>query len=90
METDEHDFIEVNGKTYSVIVEEKDVKVSHARLLEDRIHIVVSAQLNVEEKRRTIESLKKRIQKPRRTRFIEPVREFNDGDAIDLLGEQIH
>ena len=80
----QHELIEINGMKYPVHIEAKDIKDSYARLYPDKLIITVSSSLSEEEKRGVIENLKKRIQKPKRTRFIEPVREFKDGDIIDL------
>ncbi len=32
----EHDIAEINGKTYQLVTEEKDIKISYARLLGNR------------------------------------------------------
>ncbi|MDI6721222.1 MAG: M48 family metallopeptidase [Candidatus Aenigmarchaeota archaeon] len=78
------EFIEINGKKYKIYIQEKDIENSYAKLKDNRILIVISSKLDKEERTRTVEILKKKIQKPRRTKFIEPEREFNDGDIIDL------
>ncbi|MBI4171030.1 MAG: hypothetical protein HY514_04995 [Candidatus Aenigmarchaeota archaeon] len=57
-------FIEVNGKACQIFVEEKDIKASYARFLNDKLCIVISSRLSDEDKQRAIEYFKKRMQKP--------------------------
>lgn len=82
--TEPQDFIEVNGTKYPIFIEEKDIKNSYARFYENKLLITLSSNLSDEEKKIVVERLKKRMQNPRRNRFIEPLREFKDGDVIDL------
>lgn len=80
----EQEFVEIEGIKHPVHVEERDVKISSTRISEGKLMIVLSSRLNEMEKKKVIENFKRRVQKPRRKRFIEPVREFNDGDIIDI------
>lgn len=77
------EFVEIEGTIYPVEIEERDVKISSARILDGKLYIVLSSRLSEIEKKKVVENFKKRIQK-RRRRFIEPIREFKDGDVIDL------
>ena len=79
-----HDFVQINDVNYPVYIEETATKTSYAKVQKDIVLISISSHLNNEEKKRVIERLKTRIQHPKRTRFIEPLREFKDGDIIDL------
>ena len=76
----------IDGKTYPVVVEIRDVKVSTARIRNGMVSITVSSQLSEADRQGVVERLKKRMQQPRKTRsrFIEPLRKFENGEIIDL------
>ncbi len=80
----DEEVLDVGGIKYPVFIEEENRETSYARLKNNKLTIVVSSKLSEDEKKNTIERLKKRIQKPKRKRFIEPIKEFKDGDIIDL------
>jgi len=83
-ETSEEKIV-AGGKEVRLIIEYRNIKRAHGRLMEDGYHLVIPSHYSEYQKQNTINWFVEHLKnKEPKNRFIEPVTEFKNGDILDL------